>query len=142
MNFAQGSGLRALGESKKANQQKERYMEFHFEKLTVWQEAMELVKAVYTVTKNFPREERFGLIDQLRRAVVSVPANIAEGKGRYHSKEFIQFLYTARGSLYEVITLIKAASKLDYLQVKEEEKLLNQCQSILSKLSGLINSLK
>ena len=117
-------------------------MEFHFERLIVWQEAMKLVMMVYTATKTFPKEERFGLTSQLQRAAVSVPANIAEGKGRYHQKEFLQFLYIARGSLYETITLIKTASNLQWLQAKDQEMLLIQCQSIASKLSGLINSLK
>ncbi len=116
-------------------------MQFHFEKLTVWQEAMDLVKQVYAVTTSFPKEERFGLIDQLRRAAVSIPANIAEGKGRYHPKEFIQFLYMARGSLYETITLIKTASNLQQsLTLQDQEALLNRCRSIASQLSGLINS--
>lgn len=117
-------------------------MEFYFEKLTVWQEAMQLVKAIYKVTRAFPREERFGLVDQLRRAAVSIPANIAEGKGRYHQKEFLQFLYMARGSLYETVTLIKAAADLSYLQLKDQEVVLDLCRSIASKLSGLINALR
>ncbi len=117
-------------------------MVFHFEKLTVWQEAMELVAMTYQTTKTFPQNERFGLTGQLQRAVVSIPANIAEGKGRYHPKEFIQFLYVARGSLYETITLIKTARNLEYLRLEEQEQLLTRCQSIASKLSGLINSLK
>ena len=117
-------------------------MEFHFEKLIVWQDAMVLVAKVYEVTKTLPREERFGLIDQLRRAAVSIAANIAEGRGRYHPKEFIQFLYIARGSLYETITLIKTAETLKYLELEDYTALLKQCQAIGSKLSGLINSLK
>ena len=117
-------------------------MEFHFETLTVWQEAMKSVTMVYTATKTFPKEERFGLTSQIQRAAVSVPANIAEGKGRYHQKEFLQFLYIARGSLYETITLIKAASDLQLLQSEDRETLLIQCQLILSKLSGLANSVK
>jgi len=117
-------------------------MQFPFEELTVWQDGMDLVTAIYKATKTFPSEERFGLIDQMRRAAVSIPAHIAEGKGRYHPKAFIQFLYTARGSLYEMITLIRAASNLQYLQPKDHEALLTRCQSIISKLSGLINSLK
>ena len=117
-------------------------MEFHFETLTVWQEAMKLVTMVYTATKTFPKEERFGLTSQIQRAAVSVPANIAEGKGRYHQKEFLQFLYIARGSLYEAITLIKAASNLRLLQSEDRETLLIQCQLILSKLSGLANSVR
>jgi len=117
-------------------------MQFHFEKLTVWQDAMELVVRVYTVTKMFPKEEQFGLTSQIRRAAVSVSANIAEGRGRYHPKEFIQFLYMARGSLYETITLTKVASTLNYLKEVDRELTLNQCQVIGSKLSGLINSLR
>ncbi len=117
-------------------------MEFHFEKLSVWQEAMKLVQLVYVMTKNFPPEERFGMLSQLRRAAVSIPANISEGKGRYSQKEFAQFLYLSRGSLYETITLIKTSTDLGYLQPKDQERLLNQCQVVLSKLSGLINSLK
>ena len=117
-------------------------MQFHFEKLTVWQDAMDLVTEIYQATKVFPREEQFGLISQLRRAVVSISANIAEGRGRYHRKEFIQFLYMARGSLYETITLIKAAHNLQHLPSKEHESLLTQCQRVGSKLSGLINALK
>jgi four helix bundle protein len=121
---------------------REAKMEFHFEKLTVWQDAMQLITKVYRLTKTFPREERFGLIDQLRRAAVSIAANIAEGRGRYHTKEFIQFLYMARGSLYETITLIKAAGSLEYLPRNDREDLLSHCQSINSKLSGLISALK
>jgi four helix bundle protein len=117
-------------------------MEFHFEQLTVWQEAMTLVEMVYRLTRTFPEAEKFGLLSQLRRAAVSVPANIAEGKGRFYSKEFIRFLYTARGSLYEVITLIKTAGALGYLQTENQDTLLTQCQTISSKLAGLINSLK
>ncbi len=117
-------------------------MVFHFEELIVWQEAMELVTMTYKMTKTFPKSDRFGLTGQLQRAVVSIPANIAEGKGRYHPKEFVQFLYIARGSLYETITLLKTARNLEYLRLEEQEQLLTQCQSIASKLSGLINSLK
>ena len=117
-------------------------MQFHFEKLLVWRDAMDLVTEIYQATKAFPREERYGLTDQLRRAVVSISANIAEGRGRYHTKEFVQFLYIARGSLYETITLLKAASSLVYLQPKEVNALLVQCQRVGSKLSGLINSLR
>ena len=117
-------------------------MEFHFERLTVWQEAMELVQSIYTVTRQFPKEEQFGLTSQLQRAAVSIPANIAEGKGRYHLKEFLQFLYTSRGSLYETITLLKLATQLQYLRPMDEQALLTRCQTIASQLSGLINSLK
>jgi len=117
-------------------------MEFYFEKLKVWQEGMNLVERIYKLTGKFPKKEQFGLIAQLRRAAISIPSNIAEGQGRYHRKEFIQFLYNARGSLYEVITQIKVVERLEYLTKRETEELLQQCRLIESKLGGLINSMK
>ena len=117
-------------------------MRFGFEDLKVWQEGMVLSRAVYEVTKGFPKEEQFGLTSQLRRAAVSVPANIAEGKGRYHRKEYLQFLYTARGSLYEAITMGKLSLELSYMTQEHYQELTGISQSLMSKLSGLINSLK
>ena len=117
-------------------------MNFAFENLDVWHKAMELVELIYKVTQTFPANEQFGLISQLRRAAVSVPANIAEGKGRYHRKEFVQFLYNARGSLYEVITLLRLALSLRYLNQQQCQQSMQLTQQIMSKLSGLINSLK
>ena len=112
------------------------------EQLDVWRLAMELVIKIYQMTKCFPSHEQFGLTAQLRRAAVSVPANIAEGKGRYHRKEFIQFLYNARGSLYEVLTLLKLALELEYLNEREHETVVQLSKRVLGKLSGLINALK
>ncbi len=117
-------------------------MNFAFENLDVWHRAMELVEAVYKATQGFPSSEQFGLTAQLRRAAVSVPANIAEGKGRYHKKEFIHFLYNARGSLYETVTLLQLAVKLQYLQEQQRQPLLQLAKMVMSQLSGLINSLK
>lgn len=117
-------------------------MEFYFEKLKVWQESMNLVKEVYLITEKFPIKEQYGLTMQLRRCVISIPSNIAEGQGRYHRKEFIQFLYNARGSLYEIITQLKLGQDLGYLTNEYLIKLRQQCHSIESKLSGLINSMK
>ena len=117
-------------------------MEYHFEKLKIWQLGMELGERVYRLTRDFPREEQFGIISQIRRATLSVPLNIAEGKGRYHTKAFIQFLYQARGSLYEVITLAKISQKLKYLNEHETEELLGLCGNISGGLNGLISSMK
>ncbi len=117
-------------------------MKFAFENLEVWNQAMSLIEAVYKVTQGFPTHEQFGLTSQVRRAAVSVAANIAEGKGRYHKKEFIQFLYTARGSLYEVITLLQLAKSLQYLNESQHQQVIQSSEQIMSKLSGLINSLK
>ncbi len=82
-------------------------MKFSFETLDVWNLAVQFAEKVYILTKNFPNEETYGMITQLRRASVSVSLNIAEGKGRFSQKEYKHFLFVARGSLYEVITLLK-----------------------------------
>ena len=117
-------------------------MNFNFEKLEVWQESINLAEKVYQMTEKFPQKEIYGLISQLRRAVTSISLNIAEGKGRYSTKEFLQFLYVTRGSLYETITLLKLAERLGFAKGNDISRLLQDCQGVLSKLSGLINSLK
>ena len=78
-----------------------------FRELIAWQKSMQLVKEIYTLTELLPKEEIFGLASQLRRAAVSIPSNIAEGFGRHSYKEYIHFLYIARGSKYEVETQIE-----------------------------------
>ena len=117
-------------------------MKFPHEELDVWQQAMAFAKATYKATEDFPPREQFGLTSQLRRAAISVPANIAEGKGRYSKKEFLQFLYIARGSLYETMTLLQLALDLRYLSDQQYRSLVEQAQHVLSQLSGLINYLK
>ena len=117
-------------------------MTFPHEELDVWQRSMELAEAIYKATEVFPAKEQFGLTSQIRRAAISVPANIAEGKGRYHKKEFLQFLYNARGSLYETVTMLQLALTFHYLSNQQHQSLAQQAQMVLSKLSGLINSLK
>lgn len=94
-----------------------------YEDLIVWQKAVDLVVECYRVTKTFPREEVYGLTAQIRRAVVSIPSNIAEGQGRGSTGEFRQFLGHARGSLFELKTQLFIAEKLGYLSVSEAEKL-------------------
>jgi four helix bundle protein len=91
--------------------------------LVAWNKAMELVTEIYRVTRNFPKEELFGLMSQLRRAAVSIPSNIAEGKGRLSKGEFRQFLGNARGSLAEVETQILIAQNLSYLDEPETNRL-------------------
>ena len=86
-----------------------------FKDLLVWQKAMELVKAVYALSKAFPAEERYALTDQLRRAAVSIPSNIAEGSGRASNADYGHFLSIARGSLYEAMTQLQIAVDLGYL---------------------------
>ena len=86
-----------------------------FKKLIVWQKAMEFVRMVYLLSKDFPADERYALTDQLRRAAVSIPSNIAEGSGRASSKDYAHFLAIARGSLYETLTQIQIAQDLGYI---------------------------
>ena len=117
-------------------------MVYEFEKLKVWQSAMGLAKKIYLITRNFPDDEKYGMVSQIRRAAVSVSLNIAEGRGRYYDKVFVQFLYQSRGSLYEVITLIKLSCELGYLSDKEAKELLVDCDNISGMLSGLIKAIK
>lgn len=116
-------------------------MVYEFEKLRVWQDAMGLSKKIYLVTKDFPNDEKYGLILQIRRAVVSVALNIAEGKGRHYDKVFLQFLYQARGSIYEVVTLIKLSKELGCLNEEKAERLLEDCGRVSRELGGLIKSI-
>ena len=87
--------------------------------LEVWKQAMELCETVYGIVRMFPADERYALGDQLRRAVVSIPSNIAEGNGRDSRSEYARFLSIARGSLFEVQTQLELASRLGYVNPAE-----------------------
>jgi four helix bundle protein len=108
--------------------------------LDVWKKSMDIVTEIYRATKDFPREEVYGLTNQMRRCVVSIPSNIAEGAGRNSKKEFIQFLYVALGSASELETQLLIARNLAYL--KDVGQFLDQIDSIRKMLNGLINHLK
>lgn len=110
-----------------------------YKKLSLFQKADELVISVYKFTKNFPREEIFGLTSQMRRAVVSVPANIVEGYSRKNKKERLQFYYIARGSLAEVDYYIDLSFKLKYLNDGQHEELSFKRSEVGRLLSGFIN---
>jgi len=108
--------------------------------LRVWQESIGLVKDIYSVTTQFPDEEKFGLVTQMRRSAVSIPSNIAEGAGRGSQREFAQFLVIARGSLSELETQLIIAKELNYLSdIAVIEKRL---QSIFQLLGGLLNNVR
>jgi len=113
-----------------------------FKDLRVWQEAMTLTVEIYRCSGNFPKHEVYGLTQQIRRAAVSVPSNIAEGKGHYSDKEFSRFLFHARGSLQEVQTQILIAEQLQYLSEKEGQRLTIMAEGVARALSGLIASLR
>lgn len=108
--------------------------------LDVWNAAVDFVVEVYEATKDFPKEELYGLTNQVRRAVVSVPSNIAEGAGRNSSKEFTQFLHIALGSLAEVETQLVIAERLGYLS--NGNKLFQRVEAIRMMLVGLIRYVK
>jgi four helix bundle protein len=110
--------------------------------LQVWQAAMDLAEDVYRITKLFPKEETYGLTVQLRRAAVSVPSNIAEGKGRSSEKELSQFLCHSRGSLFEIETQVNLARRLGYLDAQQAEAILKKATSVGQLLNGLLRAFR
>ena len=112
------------------------------EDLVVWQRGMDLVVAVYTITKQFPNEERFGLTNQIRRAVASVPANIAEGHGRFSRPDYLRFLAIARGSLMEVRIFLRIAERLHFIEVEQLNPVFLLADDTGRLLNGLIRSLR
>jgi four helix bundle protein len=113
-----------------------------FRDLKIWQRAIDLVPQVYQVARLLPPHERFGLMDQMRRAAVSVPSNIAEGQARRHTKEFIQHLSIARGSLAELQTLLLVAERLQYLNRETIAPIETVILDVLMPLSALIARLQ
>jgi four helix bundle protein len=103
---------------------------------------MDLAQKCYEVTKLFPKEELFGLTSQIRRAAASIPANIAEGQGRQHTKEFLNFLSIARGSLMEVETHLLLCQRIGLLQEAKATELLTLTDEISRMLTGLRKSLE
>ena len=113
-----------------------------YRELVAWQRAMDLAEQVYSATQSWPSEERYGLTSQVKRAVVSVPSNIAEGQGRTTTREFLHHLSIARGSLMEVETQILLARRLDYINSEISSNVL-ECAAEVSKLiSGLFRALE
>jgi len=113
-----------------------------FRDLIVWQRSIELVVAIYRVTKAFPKDEIYGLTAQMRRAAVSVPSNIAEGQGRLSTGEFLQFLGNARGSLHELQTQVVIGRKLGYLGETQEKQLQDVSLEVDRMLNRLLTSLR
>ena len=110
--------------------------------LEVWKKSIELVTGIYEITKSFPKEELYGLTNQIRRASVSIPSNIAEGAARYYTKEFIQFLYIALGSLSEVETQLIISFNLKYISEELNTEFNEKFKEIRNMLLGLIKYLK
>jgi four helix bundle protein len=112
-----------------------------FKDLIVWQKAMELVTVVYRLVKKLPKEELFSLSDQMRRAVTSIPSNIAEGQARNSTKEFIRYLAIAKGSKAELETQLLLSVKINYLNNEEIQTAINLIQEIGKILNALQKSL-
>lgn len=108
-----------------------------FRQLKVWQKAMDLTIEVYKLVKLLPREELYSLSDQMRRAVVSIPSNIAEGQGRQTDREYVRFLSVARGSLWELLTQIEICERLNYLAKDKTTKV----RTLIIEISKMLNAL-
>ena len=113
-----------------------------YSKIDAWKLADDLTVAIYQVTRKFPREETYGVISQVRRAAASVPANIVEGSARDGKKDYLHFLYIARGSLSEAQYFVHLSHRLGYLQDCEAEQLLGQTRLVFACLHGLIRAVE
>ena len=117
-------------------------MSLSYRDLRVWQKSMKLVVEVYVVTKSFPKEETYGLVSQMRRAAVSVPSNIAEGKGRLTDRDRSHFFSQARGSLLELETQILIARELKYVSFEECRTLMGLSGEVGRMLNALVESIR
>ncbi len=115
---------------------------FPFEKLEVWQLSIDLADYIFNLLETFPPNKHLRLVGQMEAAASSVPQNIAEGKGRQYKKEFIQYLYIAEGSLFEVLTLTELFKRRKLFKVHDANKIRNRSEIIDRKLHGLVNSLR
>lgn len=120
---------------------KDRYI-FPFEKLDVWNMAVDLADQVLSILEKLPHNKHIRLISQMEAAVTSIAQNIAEGKGRQYRKEFIQFLSIAQGSLYEMITLCEVFRRRNIFSKEEHRLVVESGEAIDRKLNGLMNSLR
>jgi len=136
LGFGKTKGATSLGliKMKKAVQS--------FRDLVVWQKSVDLVTEIYRLSRIFPKEEFFGLTSQIRRAAVSIPSNIAEGRGKSSKGEFQHCLHHSRGSLAEVETQIIIAQNLGYLSKEETEQAIEMISEVGRLLHGLITSIK
>jgi len=114
----------------------------NFRDLNIWKLGVEIVEDTYKLTKNFPREELYGLASQMRRAAVSIPSNVAEGFTRKHNKEYKQFLFVALGSCAELETQIEIAAKLEYIKKQEKNDLLEKINHVTRMTMNLLKCLQ
>lgn len=110
--------------------------------LIVWQKSMDLVEMIYALTKNFPKEELYGLTSQMRRAVTAIPTNITEGYHRHHFKEYIQFLFIAKSSAWELKTLLQMTQRLGFTTNNHTVHIESLLMEIIKMLNTMISKLK
>ena len=115
---------------------------FNFQKLEIYRLAKEIVKNSYELTKEFPFEEKYSIIQQMNRAAVSIPSNIAEGTSRSSTKEKIYFINVSYGSLMELICQMEISHELGYIKEKEYREFLNSAKNLSVKLSNYVNAIK
>ncbi|RQV95178.1 MAG: four helix bundle protein [Calditrichaeota bacterium] len=112
-----------------------------FRDLKIWGKAILLVKEIYKLTNSFPTNEAYGLTQQIRRAVISIPSNIAEGYGRNSTQDYIRFLRISKGSLYEVIAQLEIAVALDYLESNDTISINMLCTELDKMIQSMINKI-
>ena len=122
--------------------EKDAKREFNFERLDVWRRAVEMAAFVYDFSRRFPADERFGITSQMRRAVLSISSNLAEGSSRSSRQDFARFVELASGSLYELISQAFIARKQKFLGAPDFEKLYTESEELIRMLSGLRNHLR
>ena len=113
-----------------------------YKNIKAYKLAEELVMNIYSITNKFPKEEMYGLTSQMRRAAISVPANISEGASRNHKRDYLQFLYVSRGSMAELECLMDIANRLGFLPNKEHEQISNKRSEVAKTLYGLITAVE
>jgi four helix bundle protein len=113
-----------------------------YKNIKAWQISDELVSEIYSITRKFPNEERYGLSSQLRRSSISVPTNICEGSGRQHKRDYLNFLYTARGSLRETEYFLSLAKRFEYVSKEKYASINKLIKEAQTKLYGLIRSVE
>lgn len=116
-------------------------MSGYYTELVAWQKAMDMAEEVYRATKSFPRDEIYALTQQLHRAAISVPSNIAEGHARFSPRDFRHFLRQSRGSVAEIETQLRLARRLGYLSDQELHGVFSRVEEVGRVLTGLINSI-
>lgn len=113
----------------------------NFKDLKIWQKGIEIVKDVYAMTKEFPREEMYGITSQMRRSAVSIPANVAEGFKRFHGKEYSQFLHIALGSVAELETHLIISKELGFIKDEQLAEISEKLDHISKMVSSLLNKI-